>query len=132
MIQRIATYTLCIYFLAGNIIFPLGDFSLMSDLPAMYHSYEKLVSQDEKGVLDFIGDYLLGGKDILGHNKGDAPQNSGSGTQFQHTAGVCSAIIIPPLLNTVVVNEHRVIYQDIYVLKAISEFHKKILRPPLA
>jgi hypothetical protein len=132
MIKKIAVYILCIYFLVGNVILPLGDYSLMRDLPAMYQSYEKIVSPDENGILDFIGDYLLGGKDILGHNKGDAPQNPGSTTQFQHTAGVCSAIIIPAQLNSIIVNEYRVIYQDIYVLKTIEEFHKKILRPPLA
>lgn len=34
----------------------------------MYRAYEKIVTPDEKGLFDFIGDYLLSGKDLLGHS----------------------------------------------------------------
>lgn len=49
----------------------------------MYSAYEKVVAPDEEGVFDFVGDYLLHGKELLGHNKQDRSSKSGD-FQFQH------------------------------------------------
>ena len=46
---------------------PLGDFSLMKDIPGMYLEYQKVANHED--AFDFIGDYLLHGKELLGHNK---------------------------------------------------------------
>ena len=132
MAKKITAFTLCFYFLSGSIIFPLGDFSLMKELPGMYRSYEKLVSENERGVLDFVGDYLLGGKDILGHNKNDVPDSARSTTQFQHTANFCSMVTPHLYLNAVIINEHHIIHRDNLYLRDLPKFHNELLRPPLA
>jgi hypothetical protein len=133
MAKRILTYILCFYFLTGSTILPLGDFCLMQDLPAMYHSYEKLVSADEKGVLDFVGDYLLGGRDVFGHNKHDAPQNGKAAVQFQHVSDCCSIILIAVYKNNIFVNEYRdVVHPQFSVAANLPGFHDEPLRPPHA
>ena len=75
------------FFLTGSIILPLGDFSLMKDLPGMYKSYCK-IKAGNPDVIDFIGDYLLGGKDLLGHNQHDAPVKNDGSLQFRHQASL--------------------------------------------
>ena len=84
MAKKVLAYFLGVYFLLGSIVLPLGDFSLIRDLPRMYHAYEKLADPNERGIADFIGDYLLGGKMIFGHNKNDAPENGKSTIRNQH------------------------------------------------
>jgi len=76
---------LAFYLLAGSMVLPLGDFSLINDLPGMYHAYTE-VSAEKPDVIDFIGDYLLSGKELLGHNKHDASPKADGSTQFQHQA----------------------------------------------
>lgn len=85
MIKRIAALFLGFYFLAGSVVFPLGDFSLMRDLPSMYRSYTKIALPQEVGIIDFVGDYLLHGRDLLGHNSRDKSESTAKGLQFQHT-----------------------------------------------
>ena len=76
---------LAFYLLAGSMVLPLGDFSLINDLPVMYHSYTEITAETPD-VIDFIGDYLLSGKELLGHNKHDAVPKTDGTTQFQHQA----------------------------------------------
>lgn len=83
---------LACFFLVGSTLLSLGDFSLMRDIPSMYRSYFQ-VRADKPDPVDFIGDYLLGGKDLLGHNSRDAPAKSDSSLQFQHQA-VFSLIVL--------------------------------------
>lgn len=85
MIKSTIALFLAFYFLVGSTILPLGDFSLMSDLPGMYKSYSK-VTAEKPDIIDFLGDYVMGGKYIFGHNKHDAPLKSDGSTQFQHQA----------------------------------------------
>lgn len=124
---------LCFYFFAGSSILPLGDFCLMQDLPAMYHSYEKLVSADEKGILDFVGDYLLGGRDVFGHNKHDAPENRRSAVQFQHASDCCSIVLVVAYENSILINEHcEVVHPLLSISANLSGFQEEPLRPPRA
>jgi hypothetical protein len=76
---------LALYLLAGSMVLPLGDFSLINDLPDMYHSYSE-VAAETPDAIDFIGDYILSGKDLFGHNKHDAPPKTNGSLQFQHQA----------------------------------------------
>jgi hypothetical protein len=85
MIKSTIALFLAFYLLVGSIVLPLGDFSLMGDLPGMYKSYCK-VTAEQPGIIDFIGDYVMGGKYIFGHNKQDAPLKTDGSTQFQHQA----------------------------------------------
>lgn len=128
MIRYTITLLLGFYFLAGSIILPLGDFSLMSDLPDMYHSYCKITAE-KPDIFDFIGDYIWGGKDLLGHNKHDA---STSGTlQFQHQATQTLFFnhyfnLIPHKQELLIAkyNIHSIAFRE-------SDFYKETLRPPI-
>jgi hypothetical protein len=56
---------LACFFLMGSVIFPLCDFSMMKELPGMYHSYTKN-AVEEADVVDFVDYYILNEKDFLG------------------------------------------------------------------
>lgn len=120
------------YFLIGSTILPLGDFSLMKDLPQMYRSYEKLATSEERGIIDFIGDYLMGGKVVLGHNKNDVHETSNSKVQFQHAPVFCSIASIQFQLISTTVADAVIIYPHISIPFHITEFHQELFRPPLA
>ncbi len=132
MVKKISTSLLTLYFLTGSMLLPLGDFSLMKDLPQMYKAYQKLAPHEEQDVFDFVGDYLLNGKAILGHNKHDAPESSQSGVQYQHSAGFCSILVVHFQLNAVAVNEHEIIHKQTNLPVNTSDFHPELFRPPLA
>ncbi|QEM12223.1 hypothetical protein [Mucilaginibacter rubeus] len=132
MIRRITAFLMAGLLLFGSVALPLGDFSLLKELPRMYQAYEKVVSPDEKGVLDFIGDYLLNGKDLLGHNQHDQPSKAGD-LQFQRSAAF--ATIIQPgvplirLLPAPAGPDHHAVYLP---PAALSDYHPSLFRPPLA
>jgi len=131
MIRCLTTVILGLFFLAGSCILPLGDFSLMNDLPSMYKNYCK-VTKEEPDVLDFIGDYLMGGKDLLGHNRGDKPASSASPIQYRHQAGISLFYAVQPIQLTVKTEPAAVEYPNCPQTLHLSEYHGKLLRPPLA
>lgn len=122
---------LALFFLAGSTLLPLGDFALMTDLPHMYRSYTQIVKEDPD-VIDFIGDYLLNGKEILGHNQHDAPQKPDSAIQFQHQANCLNIILIhislPSLSIADAFKKHIIPRQ----LLPTSDYQSELFRPPLA
>jgi len=131
MFKRIIAFLMTGQLLFGSMALPLGDFSLLKQLPAMYQAYEKVAAPDEKGVLDFVGDYLLNGKELLGHNQRDQTSNSGD-LQFQHAVAF-AAIVHPELpLTGPVLIPARPIYHTIYPPVALSDYHSTLFRPPLA
>ena len=75
MVKKTITVLMARFILTGGVVLPLGDFSLTRDLPEMYRSYSKITTPEELGVLDFIGDYLLHGKEMFGHNGHDKSQD---------------------------------------------------------
>ena len=131
MAKKALAYFFSFYFLLGSILLPLGDFSLIKDLPRMYHAYEKIADPNERGVADFIGDYLLGGKAIFGHNKNDIPENSQSNVQFQHAAGFCSIVSIQSQTITIIIADAVITQPDVFTPVNTSEFHNELFRPPL-
>jgi len=64
----------------------------MQDIPGMYRNYTRITTQEELGITDFIGDYLLHGKEIFGHNGHDKPENNGNRVQFQHQANPLNVV----------------------------------------
>jgi hypothetical protein len=130
MFRRIIALMMTGQLLFGSIALPLGDFSLLKQLPAMYQAYEKVAAPDEKGILDFVGDYLLNGKALLGHNQHDQTSNSGD-LQFQHA--VAFAMIIHPgsPLASPVLMQASPVYSAIYLPAALSDYHPSLFRPPL-
>ena len=121
---------LVLFFLAGSSILPLGDFSLMNDLPSMYKDYCK-VRVGDPDVLDFIGDYLMGGKDILGHNREDKPVKSSSPIHYQHQASMSLFYSVQfsefPAKTQPDIIEHIIQKQLFHT----SDYQGKLLRPPL-
>jgi len=97
----------------------------------MYQTYEKIVSPDEKGIFDFIGDYVLNGKDLLGHNQHDQPSKSGA-LQFQGSPSFAATIqpsfnLAQPLLLSFGIKP-----SGYHFFAALSYYHPSLFRPPLA
>lgn len=131
MIKSVTAVILGLFFLAGSCILPLGDFSLMNDLPSMYKSYCKL-TKEEPDVLDFIGDYLMGGKDLLGHNKGDKPESPASPIQYQHQAGISLFYVAQTVELGLKTEPAAIEYPNRVQTLHLSEYHGELLRPPLS
>jgi hypothetical protein len=118
-------------FLISSCILPLGDFSLINDLPSMYRNYCQLRVGDPD-VLDFVGDYLMGGKDIFGHNSEDRPVKPGSPIQYQHQAGVPLYFAVQMLKLANKTEPAVVEYPYHLQFFHLSEYHSELLRPPLS
>jgi len=122
---------LACYFLAGSIIFPLSDFSLMQDLPAMYRSYCE-VKAGEPDICDFVGDYLLHGKELFGNNANDAKPRNENALQFQHQATLSIFFLQHTILflsDTGQQLANEPIYRPRY---HSSEYRDQYFRPPIA
>ncbi len=131
MVKRIAAFLMMGQLLFGSIALPLGDYSMIKELPRMYQAYEKVVSPDEKGILDFIGDYVLNGKDLLGHNRHDQQPKSGA-LQFQGSPSF--AVTLQPSLTLPqpqLLNSGRKLPGH-YLSATLSDYHPSLFRPPLA
>jgi hypothetical protein len=131
MVKRIAAFWMMGQMLFGSIALPLGDYSMIKELPQMYQAYEKVVSPDEKGILDFIGDYVLNGKDLLGHNQHDQPSKPGA-LQFQGSPSF--AVTLQPsltLTQPLLLKSGTKPFRHHFTI-AISDYHPSLFRPPLA
>jgi hypothetical protein len=131
MFTRITATLLACLFLTGSTLLPLGDFSLVRDLPGMYQTYTKVV-KEEPDVFDFIGDYLLHGKEIFGHNKHDAAPRNESGLQFQHQANSLTVLVFQLGIEP----HHLPTTFKVYPLQRdnirTSDYQNELFRPPLA
>ena len=117
--------------LSGSLVLPLGDFSLLQDIPGMYGNYCKVTTPEELGVADFIGDYLLQGKDIFGHNKHD--KQAGKEVQFQHQADPLTIVLF--LRNGMLLSplrEPKNKYSVVNYQVCCSNHAKALFRPPIA
>ena len=132
MIKRCISFGLACFILTGSAVFPLGDFSLTRDLPGMYSNYSKIATPGELGVIDFIGDYLLHGKEIFGHNAHDKPQRGTNNVQFQHQPVPFCVVITPVSSPKIVVPLHITPYLLIHIAPNTSDFKNRPFRPPLA
>ncbi|HEX8020740.1 hypothetical protein [Mucilaginibacter sp.] len=111
---------------------PLGDFSLLRDIPKMYQNYTKVTSAEEAGVIDFIGDYLMHGKDLFGHNGHDKTPVKGDEIQFQHSARPLN-IVFQHLTITFQISPAALLTHPIYApVFYTGDFRNKLFRPPLA
>jgi hypothetical protein len=119
-------------FLMGSILLPLSDFSLASDIPNMYHSYEKIASRGDADIIDFIGDYLLAGKALLGHNKKDKPESAGMSVQFQHSPASLSFLYSRIESLGIAIKDFKIDHIRLKNTVATTDFHPELFRPPLA
>lgn len=131
MLKKITCAFFACMFLLSSIVLPLGDFSLLRDIPVMYRNYTRITSADEMGVVDFIGDYLLHGKDIFGHNQHDKVPSKGNEVQFQHQASPLNIVIIKTRIQPVLISDPT----DKYALSRqqfkTTVYHDELFRPPL-
>lgn len=98
----------------------------------MYRNYSVITTSDELGVMDFVGDYLLQGKELFGNNRQDKAQTGDNGVQFQHQASPLQVILAAGHLTLILISEsekeHPVTQQPFLS----STFRNKLFRPPLA
>ncbi|SEO65024.1 hypothetical protein SAMN05192574_110126 [Mucilaginibacter gossypiicola] len=122
---------LACYFLAGSMIFPLSDFSLMRDLPAMYRSYCE-VRTGKPDVCDFVGDYLLHGKELFGNNPHDAKPRNENALQFQHQPTL-SIFFFQHTVQLLGDTEQQLTSEPAYRTRYhTSEYRDQHFRPPIA
>jgi hypothetical protein len=132
MIKKIITAFMACWLLAGSCILPLGDFSLIRDIPEMYRNYTKITSLDELGILDFIGDYLLHGKELLGHNVKDKAESSSNTVQFMHQANPISFLVAGLSVSLLLYPELAQTKHPANALFLTSDYRDQLLRPPLS
>jgi hypothetical protein len=132
MFKRITCCFLASLFLTGSLMLPLGDFSLLRDIPKMYQNYKKITSAEEMGIIDFVGDYLLSGKQIFGHNEHDKIPAKGDDVQFQHLASPLNIAILHRTVNlliTPVAIITHIVHTHVFYT---GDYRTKLFRPPLA
>jgi hypothetical protein len=117
--------------LTCSIILPLGDFSLLNELPGMYHAYQKIATTEDQGIFDFVGDYLLGGKSLLGHNKHDRPDKTNA-IQFQHASAIVFIVHMHSLVYGQLPGFDTSAYNATHLPGKPTDYHSSLLRPPLA
>ena len=132
MLKRITCGFLACLFLTGSIMLPMGDFSLMRDIPKMYENYSKITSQEEMGVIDFIGDYLLYGKQIFGHNEHDKIPAKGNEVQFQHQASPLNIVFLHRTINLSVAPVATLTHPIHSPIFYTGDYRNTLFRPPLA
>jgi len=126
------TLVIACFILISSLIFPLGDFSLTRDLPEMYRNYSKITTPEELGVIDFIGDYLLHGKELFGHNANDKQQNAANNVQFQHQPVPFYIVLTPVQLDMATITPDIIAHPPIRITANTSDFKNRLFRPPLA
>ncbi|MCR8561991.1 hypothetical protein KXD93_30330 [Mucilaginibacter sp. BJC16-A38] len=132
MIKRITCGFLACLFLTGSLMLPLGDFSLLRDIPKMYQNYTKITSEEEAGVIDFVGDYLLYGKQIFGHNEHDKIPAKGNEVQFQHQASALNIVFLHRTINLITASV-AVTTQPVHTsVFYTGDYTNQLFRPPLA
>ena len=132
MVKRMITLCMACFLLGGSIFLPLGDFSLLRDIPSMYRNYSKIASPDELGMLDFIGDYMLHGKDLFGHNVHDKAQTPSNNVQFRHPANPLSVVFQTNPSNVLFVPELKKNYKPCNKITIPAEYPETLYRPPLS
>ena len=132
MYKRMLCCFLATLYLTGSVIFPLGDFSLMRDIPRMYQNYSKVTCAEELGVVDFIGDYLLYGKQIFGHNQRDKVPGKGNEVQFQHQASATNVVFNQLYQILFIIPFILVSHASFNLVIYSSDYRSKLFRPPLA
>lgn len=98
----------------------------------MYQNYAKITTPEEVGVIDFIGDYLMHGKDIFGHNVHDKTPAKGCDVQFQHQPSPLNIVFshtpIMLMITPTIDQVHPVFVSRFYT----SDHRNELFRPPLA
>ena len=131
MIKSVISLFFAFIFFTGSIVLPLGDFSLLRDIPKMYRNYSKITTEEELSVMDFVGDYLLHGKDLFGNNEHDKSPVKGNDVQYQHQANPLNIVFlnhtVTLLVDPIVIVSRPAFHAVFYS----GDFQKELFRPPL-
>lgn len=84
---------IAIYYLLGNLLLPMGDFSAIVDLPAMYN-HCKATEDKDLGPLDFITDHLINIDGLFDDHAHGDPQKPHTPFPFHHQ--LAHSFIIEP------------------------------------
>ena len=104
----------------------------MRDIPQMYHNYKKITTPDELSLVDFVGDYLLQGKEIFGHNKHDKSENPVTNTQFRHQANSPHVLLAIFFFSEIKTAGNKNAYNKGNKPFVIAGYTNELLRPPLS
>ncbi|MEB0264047.1 hypothetical protein [Mucilaginibacter sp. 10I4] len=132
MLKQIISGFLACLFLTCSVMLPMGDFSLTRDIPKMYENYTKITSQEEMGVIDFIGDYLLYGKQIFGHNEHDKVPAKGNEVQFQHQASPLNVVFLQTVITLLIAPVTTLTHPIYSPIFYTGDYRNALFRPPLA
>ncbi|WP_299583980.1 hypothetical protein [Mucilaginibacter sp.] len=127
----ICCFLACLFLISG-VLLPLGDFTLLRDIPDMYRNYTKITSAEELSVIDFIGDYLMHGRELFGNNEHDKVPANGNSVQFQHRANPLSIIVIHLPVTLLAVPGSSIVHPQYHQSFSTSDYRNKLFRPPLA
>jgi len=98
----------------------------------MYRNYNKITTTEEAGLIDFIGDYLLHGKEIFGHNEHDKLPVKGNEVQFQHQANPWNVELLKLCIVIFPLTEISSTCPQIKEKNKTSGYLNELFRPPLA
>ncbi|MBU0697584.1 MAG: hypothetical protein KKE39_13825 [Bacteroidetes bacterium] len=129
-IRKVGYIFITVYFLCGQLIFPLGDFSLMRDLSSMYQKYQMVENAKEASPSDFVFDYLLHGETLFGHNLNEAAPKDYGSVQFIHHPNPNNYILISFICPRI----QNLTHFGSYTISEVQQFSEgythSLFRPP--
>ncbi len=123
-----------VYYTFGNLILPMGDFSMLKELPEMYH-HCKTYEDKDMTLLDFITDHLINIDGMFDHHDHGDEQKPHNPTDFNHSSFVLfftSLDNLPILLEdffNITIKLKSAFHVDLNIL--LSPHLQGILRPPI-
>ena len=128
--KKAANIFLLVFYCFGTFCLPLGDFSLLQDIPEMYQ-HCKATEDEDMTSLDFITDHLVNIDGIFDkHDKGDE-QKPHSPLQSEHH-GKAQVSFINSFGYSMVILNPIAVKLALPLESAIqSDFIFKIFRPPM-
>ena len=128
--KKIVYLFLLVFYSFGTFCLPLGDFSVIADLPQMYH-HCKTTEDKDMSPIEFVTDHLLNIDGLFdGHQHGDA-QKPHRPLQHNHpTQTVFSYIATYNITFTEIIEKQTkpTPYKTDFIL---SDYITKIFRPPV-
>ncbi|MFM2225480.1 MAG: hypothetical protein RJA07_1682 [Bacteroidota bacterium] len=117
------------YHLFGNLCLPMGDYSMLADLPKMYQ-HCKATEDAELDVFDFITDHLLNFDTVFEiHEDGEKPHQT---NPINHSIQQLN-FHTPVLFFSFSIKKSVPIVQSIFIDNfTTTDFLIKIFRPPIA
>ncbi|MBE7178126.1 MAG: hypothetical protein INR69_17115 [Mucilaginibacter polytrichastri] len=132
MILRLKCYLLVAWVFLGSTLLPLGDYSLLQDLPGMYRVYQQIDEPGDISLADFVVDYLLNGEELFEHYENAQKGFDPTPVQFQHQAELTAIAFFHTEFLPVKQAHVHVPQNGSYAPFATSDYQDEILRPPMA